>query len=39
MAIMQSMGGSNKTNKNSSYTFENEWSNPSFVAQQKAIEE
>jgi hypothetical protein len=23
MAIMQSMGGSSKTNKNSSYTFEN----------------
>jgi len=36
MAIMQSMGNGS-SNKNSSYTFENEWSNPSFVAQQKAI--
>ena len=37
MAIMQSMGGVAK--KAPSYSVENEWNNPSFIAQQKAIEE
>ena len=38
MAIMQSMGGGKQVPQ-SGYSIENEWNNPSFIAQQKAIEE
>ena len=45
MAIMQSMGqkpkaqGSQGRSGNTSYAFESEWNNPSFLAEQQAIEE
>ena len=42
MAIMQSMGGtgSGSSSKNqSTFSFENEWNDPAFIEQQKALEE